>query len=317
MSTPSPSIDTPFLIVGGGPAGYTAAIYGARAMLRPILVEGPQPGGQLTITTEVENWPGDRSVMGPELMTRMHDHVQAAGATLEHGTVETLTMDAGLFVATLDTGRTIRAQSVLLATGAVAKWLGIPGEEHYLGYGVSACATCDGFFFKDRTVVVIGGGNTAMEEALFLTHFASKVWLIHRRNALRGERILQERVLAHPKIEVLWNTQPLAIQGNDGDQPEVTGIALRHDGEDYTLPCDGVFVAIGHAPASGLAAGLADLNADGTIWVEPGSARTSMPGLFAAGDVADSRYRQAITSAGMGCTAALDAERWLAQTTEG
>lgn len=306
---------TPFLIIGGGPAGYTAGIYGARAGLSPLLVEGPQPGGQLTITTDVENWPGHTSIQGPELMLNLAEHARAAGVAISPETVDTLTLDNGQFQATLSGGSTITATAVLLATGAVAKWLGIPGEEEWRGYGVSACATCDGFFFKDRTVVVIGGGNTAMEEALFLTHFAHKVLIVHRRNALRGERILQERVLAHPKIEVLWNTQPLEVQGEQGNSPFVTGLLVRHDGHERTVACDGIFVAIGHSPASQLAAGLADLNPDATVWVEPGSARTSLPGLFAAGDVADSRYRQAITSAGMGCAAALDAERWITHTT--
>jgi len=302
---------TPFLIIGGGPAGYTAGIYGARAGLKPILIEGPQPGGQLTITTDVENWPGHTTIQGPDLMANLGAHAVHAGVDVRFGSVESLSLDGGQFVASLDTGEALRATSVLMATGAVAKWLGIPGEEEWRGYGVSACATCDGFFFRDKTVIVVGGGNTAMEEALFLTHFAREVTIIHRRNALRGERILQERVLAHPKIRVLWNTQPLHITGTTGDAPAVTGIAVRHEGVERTIPCDGVFVAIGHSPASSLAAGLADLNPDTTIWVEPGTARTSLPGLFAAGDVADARYRQAITSAGMGCMAALDAERWL------
>ena len=305
---------TPFLIIGGGPAGYTAAIYGARAMLEPVVVEGPQPGGQLTITTDVENWPGEHSIQGPDLVAKMAEHARQAGARLMTDTVTGLARSQSGFIATLESGATIEARSVLLATGAVAKWLGIPGEEELRGYGVSACATCDGFFFRGATVAVIGGGNTAMEEALFLTRFAQHVRLIHRRNALRGERVLQERVLAHPKITIHWNTQPLKIEAENGPQPGVRGITALHDGVEQFIPCTGVFVAIGHAPASGLAMGLADINADATIWVEPGSTRTSLPGLFAAGDVADSQFRQAITSAGMGCMAALEAERWLAQT---
>ena len=301
-----------FVIIGGGPAGYTAGVYGARAMLDPLLIEGPQPGGQLTITTDVENWPGQVSVQGPDLVAGMAEHARAAGTRFYEGTVIRVDRRDDRFDVVLEDGTTIDARAVLVATGAVAKWTGIPGEETYLGYGVSACATCDGFFFKDMEVVVIGGGNSAMEEALFLTNFASKVHLVHRRDSFRGERILQKRVKAHDKIAIHWNTEPLEIEG-DGERMEVSGVQVRDvaSGETRTIACSGVFVAIGHAPASGIVAHLLDLNADGTIPVTPGGVSTSVPGLFAAGDVADSRYRQAITSAGMGCMAALDAEHFL------
>jgi thioredoxin reductase (NADPH) len=303
----------PLAIIGGGPAGYTAGVYAARALLAPVLFEGPQPGGQLTITTEVENWPGHHSIQGPELMAQMRAHAQAAGTDIQEGTVETVSVDAkGVFHLLFNDGSTRTARSVVAATGAVARWLGIPGEDRLRGYGVSACATCDGFFFRGQDVVVVGGGNTALEEALFLTRFARQVTIVHRRSAFRGEKILQERVLAHPQIRVAWNETPAAIRAHDGPVPAVAGLETRQaDGTTAFHAAGGVFVAIGHAPASQPFAHLARLNEDGTIWVEPGSTRTSQPGLFAAGDVADGRWRQAITSAGMGCMAALDAERWL------
>jgi thioredoxin reductase (NADPH) len=306
----------PLIIVGGGPAGYTAGIYAARALLAPVLFEGPQPGGQLTITTEVENWPGHHSVQGPELMAQMRGHALAAGTTIREGKVDKVTVDGnGLFHLVMEDGSACTADSVIAATGAVARWLGIPGEEALRGYGVSACATCDGFFFRGQDVIVVGGGNTALEEALFLTRFARQVTIVHRRGAFRGEKILQERVLAHPRIQVAWNQTPVAIRAADGALAAVAGLETRtDDGTPVFHAASGVFVAIGHAPASQPFAQLARLNADGTIWTEPGTTRTSQPGLFAAGDVADSRWRQAITSAGMGCMAALDAERWLSHT---
>ncbi len=303
---------TRLLIVGSGPAGYTAAIYAARAMLNPVLIQGVQPGGQLTITTEVENWPGDISVQGPELMQRMEAHARAMGAEIISDVVTRLDLLRRPFRAETDGGLVFEAEAVILATGAQAKWLGIPGEERLKGHGVSACATCDGFFYRGRDVVVVGGGNTAVEEALFLTNFVRKVTLIHRRDRLRAEKILQERLFRNPKIEVLWNHAPVEILGQD-DPPAVTGIRLRNTltGMERTLACDGVFVAIGHAPASELVKDQLELHSGGYVKVAPGSTRTSIPGVFAAGDLTDHVYRQAVTSAGMGCMAALDAERYL------
>lgn len=299
------------LIIGSGPAGYTAAVYAARAMMKPVLVQGMQPGGQLTITTEVENWIGDISVQGPELMVRMEEHAKAMGAEVVTDLVTKLDLSARPFRAECDSGAVYLADAVVLATGAVAKWLGLPSEERLKGFGVSACATCDGFFYKGQEIAVIGGGNTAVEEALFLTNFASKVTLIHRRDSLRAERIMQDRLFAHPKIEVLWNHAVEEVLGETG----VTGVRLRStvDGSERTLSVTGVFVAIGHSPASELVAGQVELYDGGYVKVAPGSTHTSVPGVFAAGDLTDHVYRQAITSAGMGCMAALDAERWLAE----
>lgn len=301
------------LIVGSGPAGYTAAVYAARAMLEPVLIQGMQPGGQLTITTEVENWPGETEIQGPDLMVRMEAHAAAMGARIFVDTVTRLDLKARPFVAELDSGRRITADAVILATGAQARWLELESEEKFKGFGVSACATCDGFFYRNREVVVIGGGNTAVEEALFLTKFASKVTLVHRRDSLRAEKILQDRLFKNPKINVIWDHEVLEVQGDE--QPlGVTCVRLRNlkTGTEQTVPADGVFVAIGHAPASELVAGQLELHHGGYVKVEPGSTRTSIPGVFAAGDLTDHIYRQAVTSAGMGCMAALDAERWLA-----
>ncbi|MBP8930391.1 MAG: thioredoxin-disulfide reductase [Paracoccus sp.] len=301
------------LIVGSGPAGYTAAVYAARAMLEPVLIQGMQPGGQLTITTEVENWPGETEIQGPDLMVRMEAHAAAMGARIFVDTVTRLDLKARPFVAELDSGRRITADAVILATGAQARWLELESEEKFKGFGVSACATCDGFFYRNREVVVIGGGNTAVEEALFLTKFASKVTLVHRRDSLRAEKILQDRLFKNPKINVIWDHEVLEVQGDE--QPlGVTCVRLRNvkTGTEQTVPADGVFVAIGHAPASELVADQLDLHHGGYVKVEPGSTRTSIPGVFAAGDLTDHIYRQAVTSAGMGCMAALDAERWLA-----
>ena len=299
-------------IVGSGPAGYTAAVYAARAMLEPVLIQGTQPGGQLTITTEVENWPGDTEVQGPDLMVRMEAHARAMGARIFVDTVTRLDLKARPFVAELDSGRRITADAVILATGAQARWLELESEEKFKGFGVSACATCDGFFYRNREVAVIGGGNTAVEEALFLTNFASKVTLVHRRDSLHAEKILQDRLFKNPKINVIWDHEVLEVQGDE--QPlGVTCVRLRNvkTGTEQTVPADGVFVAIGHAPASELVADQLDLHHGGYVKVEPGSTRTSIPGVFAAGDLTDHVYRQAVTSAGMGCMAALDAERFL------
>jgi len=305
---------TRLLIIGSGPAGYTAAVYGARAMLNPLLVQGIQPGGQLTITTEVENWPGDSEVQGPALMERMEAHARAMGAEVIADHVATLDLSARPFRAQADSGTTITADALILATGAQAKWLGLPSEERFKGFGVSACATCDGFFYRGREVVVIGGGNTAVEEALFLTNFATKVTLIHRRDSLRAEKILQDRLFKHPKIAVLWNHGVEEVLG-DADPLGVTAVRVRdvNSGAVSDVPCAGFFVAIGHAPASELVQGQVEMHHGNYVKVKPGGTETSVPGVFAAGDLTDHVYRQAVTSAGMGCMAALDAERWLAE----
>ena len=308
---------TRLLIIGSGPAGYTAAVYGARAMLEPILIQGIQPGGQLTITTEVENWPGDVEVQGPALMERMEAHAKATGADVIPDHVARLELDKRPFTAIGDGGTVYTADAVILATGAQARWLGLPSEEAFKGFGVSACATCDGFFFRGREVVVVGGGNTAVEEALFLTNFATKVTLVHRRDELRADRILQDRLFRNPKIETIWFHVVDEVLGAN-DPKSVTGVRLRdvRDGSERVVPCDGIFVAIGHTPASALVQGQLETHSGGYVVTKPGSTATSVPGVFAAGDIADPVYRQAVTSAGMGCMAALDAERFLAATGE-
>ena len=304
---------TRLLIIGSGPAGYTAAIYGARAMLEPVLIQGIQPGGQLTITTEVENWPGDVEVQGPALMERMAAHAAATGAELIPDHIARLELNKRPFTAIGDGGTVYTADAVILATGAQAKWLGLPSEEKYKGFGVSACATCDGFFYRGREVVVIGGGNSAVEEALFLTNFASKVTLVHRRDELRAEKVLQERLFRHPKVDTIWFHSLDEVLGENNPRG-VTGVRLRdiRTGEDRVVRCDGVFIAIGHAPASQLIEGQLETWNGGYVKTLPGSTATAIPGVFAAGDIADPIYRQAVTSAGMGCMAALDAERFLA-----
>ena len=301
------------LIVGSGPAGYTAAIYGARAMLDPMVIQGIQPGGQLTITTDVENWPGDASVLGPDLMQRMEHHAREMGATVVSDHVNEIDLRAVPKVARLDSGATVTADAVILATGAQAKWLGLPSEEEFKGFGVSACATCDGFFYRGREVVVIGGGNTAVEEALYLTNHSDDVTLIHRRDELRAEKILQERLLNHPKISVLWNKTVESFEG-DPLGAGLTHLALKdtQDGSLSDLAVDGAFVAIGHAPSTELFKGKLPMDEGGYLLVEAGTPKTEVPGVFAAGDVTDHVYRQAVTAAGMGCMAALDAERFLA-----
>lgn len=311
------STHTKLLIVGSGPAGYTAAVYGARAMLEPMLIQGLQPGGQLTITTEVENWPGETEIQGPELMVKMEEHARAMGTDIVTDMVTRLDLGQRPFVAECDSGRRVTADAVILATGAQARWLGLPSEEKFKGFGVSACATCDGFFYRNREVLVIGGGNTAVEEALFLTKFASKVTLVHRRDSLRAEKILQNRLFKNPKVEIIWDHELVEVKGAD-DPLGVTGAVLRStkDGGTRELPADGIFVAIGHAPASELVKDQLELHHGGYVKVEPGSTRTSVPGVFAAGDLTDHFYRQAVTSAGMGCMAALDAEHWLAAQEE-
>ena len=304
---------TRVLIIGSGPAGYTAAVYSARAMLNPVLVQGLQPGGQLTITTEVENWPGDTHVQGPDLMVRMQAHAEAMGAEVISDYISSLDLSKRPFTAMADSGTTYTADAVILATGAQAKWLGIPSEEKFKGFGVSACATCDGFFYRGKEVVVIGGGNTAVEEALFLTNFATKVTLIHRRDTLRAEKIMQDRLFKHPKIAVVWDSEVTEVLGTDAPA-SVTGVRTRNlkTGVETDIPCHGFFVAIGHAPASELVKDQLEMHNGGYVKVEPGSTRTTIPGVFAAGDLTDHIYRQAVTSAGMGCMAALDAEKFLA-----
>jgi thioredoxin reductase (NADPH) len=301
------------LIIGSGPAGYSAAVYAARAMLNPVLVQGLTPGGQLTTTTEVENWPGDSHVLGPDLMGRMQDHATAMGAEVISDYITSLDLQRRPFTARADSGTTYTADAVILATGAQAKWLGLPSEQKFKGFGVSACATCDGFFYRGQEIVVIGGGNTAVEEALFLTNFASKVTLIHRRDSLRAEKIMQDRLFKHPKIHVLWHHEVTEVLGTEAPLG-VTGVRARNvqTGEVTDIPCAGFFVAIGHAPASELVKDQLPLHHGGYVVVEPGSTRTAIPGVFAAGDLTDHHYRQAVTSAGMGCMAALDAEHWLA-----
>ena len=305
---------TSVLIIGSGPAGYTAGIYASRAMLEPLLVQGIEPGGQLTTTTEVENYPGFTEVQGPDLMTRMQEHAAAMGCEIIGDIITDLDVTSRPFTAKGDSGTTYTADAVILATGARAKWLGLESEEAFKGFGVSACATCDGFFYRGEEIVLVGGGNTAVEEALFLTKFASKVTLIHRRDELRAEKILQERLFKNPKIVPLWFHELEEVLGNDNPKG-VTGVKVRHTktGEITEIPCKGVFIAIGHAPASELVKDSLELHNGGYVVVEAGSTRTAIPGIFAAGDLTDHTYRQAVTSAGMGCMAALDAERFLSE----
>ena len=302
------------LIVGAGPAGYTAAIYAARAALEPILVSGLQPGGQLTITTDVENYPGFAEVIqGPWLMEQMEAQARHVGTRIMGDIVTAADLAARPFRLRGDSADEYVADAVIVATGAQARWLGLPSEQRLSGRGVSACATCDGFFFRGKRVAVVGGGNTAVEEALYLTHHASHVTLIHRRDSLRAEKILQARLLAHPKVSVVWNSVVEEILG--GGTPEaVTGVRLRNTatGAEQRLALDGVFIAIGHAPNTAVFAGQVAMDAEGYILTTPGSTRTSVPGVFAAGDVQDKVFRQAVTAAGTGCMAALEAEKFLA-----
>ncbi len=306
------------IIVGSGPAGYTAAIYAARAMLDPILIRGVQPGGQLTVTTDVENYPGFADVIqGPWLMEQMEKQAAHVGTQLVTDHVSRIDLAARPFRIECDSGGSYFADTLILATGAQARWLDLPAEQKFRGYGVSACATCDGFFYRGKEVLVVGGGNTAVEEALFLTNFASKVTLVHRRDSLRAEKILQERLFKNPKIEVVWNSALDDIRGRN-DPLKVTHALLRNvkTGAVSERPIDGVFIAIGHMPATELVAGQVEMKPSGYIKTAPHSTATSVPGLFAAGDVADDVYRQAVTAAGLGCMAALEAERFLAAHAE-
>jgi thioredoxin reductase (NADPH) len=302
------------VIIGSGPAGYTAAIYAARAMLDPILIQGIAAGGQLTTTTDVENYPGFADVIqGPWLMEQMQKQAEHVGTKLVTDHVIKLDTKQRPFRLECDSGDVYFAEAVILATGAQARWLDLPCEQKFRGYGVSACATCDGFFYRNKQVLVIGGGNTAVEEALFLTNFASKVTLVHRRDSLRAEKILQERLFKHPKIEIVWDSELHDISGQN-DPLKVTNAHLRNvkTGAITERAVDGIFIAIGHSPSTELVAGQVETKASGYIKTAPHSTATSVPGLFAAGDVADDIYRQAVTAAGLGCMAALEAERFLA-----
>jgi thioredoxin reductase (NADPH) len=306
------------VIIGSGPAGYTAAIYAARAMLEPILIEGIQPGGQLTITTDVENYPGFADVIqGPWLMEQMRLQATHVGTNIVADHVTKVDLSRRPFRLDCDSGDVYLAETAILATGAQARWLELASEQKFKGFGVSACATCDGFFYRGKNVVVVGGGNTAVEEALFLTNFANSVTLVHRRDSLRAERILQERLFKNPKISVLWHTVLEDVVGT-GDPLKVTGVRLRNvnTASVAELPIDGVFIAIGHVPATDLVKGQVKMKPSGYIETAPHSTTTSVPGLFAAGDVTDDVYRQAVTAAGLGCMAALEAERFLAAQEE-
>ena len=306
---------TRVLILGSGPAGCTAAIYAARANLEPLMVAGIQPGGQLTIPTDVENYPGFADVIqGPWLMEQMQAQAQAVGARLISDIIVEVDLSKRPFVCSGDSGDTYTAETLIISTGANARWLGLPAEKKFMGFGVSACATCDGFFYRGKKVAVIGGGNTAVEEAIYLTNHAEKVTLVHRRDELRAEKILQDRLLKNPKIEVVWNSVLVDILG-DEDPPGVTAVQLENvkTSETTDLAVDGVFIAIGHDPATKLFVGKLDMDGEGYITSAPDSTATSVPGVFAAGDVTDKVYRQAVTAAGMGCMSALEAEKFLAE----
>ena len=303
------------LIIGAGAAGYTAAIYAARAMLKPVLIAGLQPGGQLTITTDVENFPGFADVIqGPWLMDQMRAQAEHVGTEMVSDVVTEVDLSRRPFRVRCDSGERFLAETLIIATGAQAKWLGIESEQKFQGFGVSACATCDGFFYRGKEVVVVGGGNTAVEEALFLTNFASKVTVVHRRDEFRAEKILQDRLFAHPKIEVIWDSVIDEVIGQS-EPMGVVGVRLSNlkTGEPSSIACDGVFIAIGHAPASELFKGQLEMDASGYLRVTAGRSSTAVAGVFAAGDVTDDVYRQAVTAAGMGCMAALEAVRFLAE----
>ena len=306
--------DSKVLIIGAGPAGFTAAIYAARANLHPILVAGIQPGGQLMITTDVENYPGFADIVqGPWLMEQMQAQAEHVGTRIIQDQIVALDLARRPFLATGDSGDRYFGETVILATGAQARWLGVPGEEAFRGFGVSACATCDGFFFRDQEVFIVGGGNTAVEEAIYLTNHARQVRLVHRRDSLRAEKILQDRLFRNPKISVVWDSVLDEVLGVP-EPPRVTGVRLRNlrTGAVSEHACDGVFIAIGHTPVTELVSGHVPLDPEGYILTAPDSTATAVPGLFAAGDVKDKVFRQAVTAAGLGCMAALEAEKFLA-----
>ncbi len=308
---------TKVLIIGSGPAGYTAAIYAARANLKPIIVQGMEPGGQLTITTDVENYPGfGEAIQGPWLMEQMKAQAENVDTTIITDFITDVDFSKRPFVCKGDSGDTYIGDTVIIATGAQAKWLGIPSEEKFQGTGVSACATCDGFFYRGKDVIVVGGGNTAVEEAIFITNFASKVTLIHRRDELRSEKILQDRLFANEKIECVWDSEIDEILGDEGPMGGVTAARIKNvkTGELSEIPVHGVFIAIGHAPSTSLFNGKVDINDRGYINTAPDSTLTDVPGVYAAGDVTDEKYRQAVTAAGMGCMAALEAEKFIAES---
>ena len=308
---------TPVLIIGGGPAGYTAAIYAARANHKPVLLQGMQPGGQLTITTEIENFPGFADpIQGPWLMEQMEKQASNVGAKIVGDTVSEIDFTKGSpFTVSCDSGDVYTADTVIIATGAQARWLNLPSEKDFQGYGVSACATCDGFFYRNREVCVVGGGNAAVEEAMYLTNFASKVTVIHRRDQFRGEKILHDRLFKNPKIAVLWDSVVDEVIGNVEPMRSVTGVRVKNvkTGELSTLPVEGVFIAIGHDPSTKLFQGKITTDSEGYIVTAQDSTATNVSGVFAAGDVKDKTYRQAVTAAGLGCMAALEADRWLAE----
>ncbi len=302
------------IILGSGPAGYTAAIYAARAMIKPLLIQGIQPGGQLTITTDVENYPGfAKAIQGPWLMEEMKAQAEHVGTELVMDYITSVDLKSRPFRLEGDSGDAYTCDALIICTGAQARWLGIPSEDTFKGYGVSACATCDGFFYKGKDVVVVGGGNTAVEEAIFLTNFARKVTVVHRRDSFRAEKILQERLFKNPKVDVVWDSAVQEITGTS-DPKTVTGIRLENvkTGKITERPVDGVFIAIGHAPATELFKGKLEMTKSGYLITKPDSTATAIPGVYAAGDVKDEIYRQAVTAAGMGCMAALEAEKWLA-----
>ncbi|MGB6426544.1 MAG: thioredoxin-disulfide reductase [Methyloceanibacter sp.] len=309
-----PSRHAKVIIIGSGPAGYTAGIYAARGMLKPLLIEGIQPGGQMTITTDVENYPGFADVIqGPWLMDQMRAQAEHVGTEIISDYIDAVDFKRRPFRLKGDSGTEYTADSVIIATGAQARWLGLPSEERFKGYGVSACATCDGFFFRGKKVIVVGGGNTAVEEAIYLANIASEVLLVHRRDSLRAEKILQERLFQNPKIKMIWDSELVEVLGA-GDPPGVTGAKLRNlrTGDITEMPIDGIFIAIGHSPQTELFKGQIDMKPSGYIVTAPRSTATNVPGVFAAGDVTDDVYRQAVTAAGLGCMAALDAEKYLA-----
>lgn len=301
------------IIIGSGPAGYTAAIYAARASLKPLLITGIQPGGQLSITTDVENYPGfAQTIQGPWLMEQMHAQAAHMGTEIVNDYVSNIDLSKRPFTLTTDSGQTYTADSIILATGAQAKWMGLPSEAKFQGFGVSGCATCDGFFFRNKKVIVIGGGNTAVEEALHLTHHASEVTLIHRRDSLRAEKILQDRLLKHPKIKIMWNTTLEEVLGTDSPK-NVTGVRLKNTltNEISEQEIDGVFIAIGHSPNTAIVKDKIELDHEGYIITKPNSTETNIEGVFACGDVQDKIYRQAVTAAGTGCMAALEVGKFL------